>query len=161
MQGAKLFSRGPRLAYLTGAAAAAGALLLHAAAAGGSMAAAAVQAGLVVLLIAVGPGSMYVVADDAGVTVRNVLRTHRIPWSEVHGFSLDEGYPYLGRLETADGSEISVLAISDEPWLVRESGHLRNIEILEGLNRAWRAAVVQAQSGMPAPLRPAVGVTSS
>ena len=116
----------------------------------GSPVAGLVQGGLAFLVMVVGPGSMHVRADAAGVTARNLFRTHRIAWADVRGFTLDDRFPYLAYLDVADGREIPLLAISDEPWLTVGRAHERNIAILEGLNRLWRTEVVRATTGTPA-----------
>lgn len=50
------------------------------------------------------------VADDEGVTVRNVIGETRLPWAVVTGVRLDDGEPWA-RLDLADDDQLSVMAL--------------------------------------------------
>ena len=148
----RLFTRPQRFVYRIAGVVVAGGLASHALVAHWGPVAAAVEGVLVLALALLGPGAMYVRADADGVTVRNMLRIHRVAWEDVRGFSLDEQFPYLAYLDVADGRELPVLAIADDPWVSGAKAHDRNIAMLEGLNGMWRAEVVRATTGvLPAP----------
>jgi hypothetical protein len=48
--------------------------------------------------------------DHDGVEVRNMLGTHRYPWSEVRAVSFPDGSPWA-RLELADDEYVPILAV--------------------------------------------------
>lgn len=148
----RLFTRPQRFAYRLAGLVLATGLAAHALVAHWGPVAAAVEGALVLALTVAGPGAMYVRADADGVTVRNVLRVHRVAWEDVRGFTLDEQFPYLAYLDVADGRELPLLAIADDPWVSGAKAHDRNIAMLEGLNGLWRAEVVRATTGvLPVP----------
>lgn len=70
----------------------------------------AIQVGTLLLFLAIMLGILWVVAlsivraDAAGVTIRNGLKTHRIPWSQVRGveFTRHDSFAYL---ITGDGHD--------------------------------------------------------
>jgi hypothetical protein len=49
-------------------------------------------------------------ADADGIEVRNILRTHRLPWDAVVGVTYPEGARWA-RLELADDESVSVMAL--------------------------------------------------
>ena len=158
----RLFTVPQRFVYLVGALLITSGLVIHALVVNAGLALAAVQAALVLGATLVGPGAMYVRADDDGVLVRNIFRTHWVPWSEVRGFTLDDRFPYLAYLDVADGREIPLLAIADDPLLTGIVAHDRNIAMVEGLNRMWRDEVVRASTGsLPAPVPVGAAATTS
>ena len=159
----RLFTGPQRYVYLVAALMVASGLVLHALAVDSGLVLAAVQGALILAVTLLGPAAMYVQAGEDGVTVRNLLRTHRIPWSEVRGFTLDERFPHLAYLDVADGREIPLLAIADDPLLTGMVAHDRNIAMIAGLNRMWREEVVRATTGvLPAPVAaPTATVTSN
>ncbi|GAA1024153.1 membrane protein [Acrocarpospora pleiomorpha] len=55
-------------------------------------------------------GRIRVVADEKGVTVVNVLRTHRYEWAEVLDVTLADADPWP-RLDLADGTVIGAMGI--------------------------------------------------
>lgn len=126
----------------------AGGLLAHAVVAHWGLVAGVVEAALVLAAVHAGPAAMYVRAGAQGITVRNLVRTHHVPWSEVRGFTLDDRFPYLAYLDVADGREIPVLAIADDPLVTGPVAHERNIAMLEGLNGLWRSEVIRATTGV-------------
>ena len=157
----RLFTFPQRLVYLVAALLIASGLVIHALVANAGLVLAALQGALVLGATLVGPAAMYVRADDDGVLVRNVFRTHRVAWSEVRGFTLDERFPYLAYLDVADGREIPLLAIADDPLLTGVAAHDRNIAMVEGLNRMWREEVIRATiGGLPMPVPSAAAATS-
>lgn len=109
---------------------------------GSMLAAVIVQALLLELLLLVGPAAMTVTVDDAGVTVRNVFRSSRIPWGDVRGFRIDEGFPWIARVERASGPEVIAWAISAEPWLAWGAERRRILKMVDQLNGMWREAVL-------------------
>lgn len=158
----RLFTLPQRLVYLVAGLLVASGLVIHALVVDAGLVLAAVQGALVLGATLIGPAAMYVRADDDGVTVRNLFRTHRVPWSEVRGFTLDERFPYLAYLDRADGREIPLLAIADDPLLTGIVAHDRNIAMVEGLNRMWREEVVRATTGsLPAPVPAAAAATGN
>ena len=147
VDGSRLYTRAQRWTYVTVGAGLAVALVLRTlTGSAGAMALAALQGALVLAATTLGPGAMHVRVDDNGVVVRNLLRTHRVRWSDVRGFTLDDRFPYRAYLDVADGREIPLLAITDEPWMAVGKGHDRNIDMLEALNGRWRREVVGAAS---------------
>lgn len=158
----RLFTVPQRFVYLVAALLVASGLVIHALVIGAGLALAAVQGALVLGATLLGPAAMYVRAGDRGVTVRNLLRTHWVPWSEVRGFTLDDRFPYLAYLDVADGREIPLLAIADDPLLTGIVAHDRNIAMVEGLNRMWRDEVVRATTGsLPTPIPTGATATSN
>ena len=158
----RLFTAPQRFVYLVAALLIASGLVIHALVVNAGLAAAAVQGALVLGATLVGPAAMYVQAGEDGVTVRNLLRTHRVAWSEVRGFTLDDRFPHLAYLDVADGREIPLLAIADDPLLTGIVAHDRNIAMVEGLNRMWREEVIRATTGgMPMPAPAPAAATSS
>lgn len=157
----RLFTVPQRFVYLVAALLVASGLVIHALVVDAGLALAAVQGALVLGATLIGPAAMYVRANDEGVTVRNLLRTHWVPWSEVRGFTLDERFPYLAYLDVAEGREIPLLAIADDPLLTGIAAHDRNIAMVEGLNSLWREEVVRATTGsVPAPVHSGAGATT-
>lgn len=55
-------------------------------------------------------GRVRVIADDRGLTVVNVLRTHRYEWAEVVGVNMGIGEPWP-TLDLADGSSVGAMGI--------------------------------------------------
>ncbi|GAA0413814.1 membrane protein [Acrocarpospora corrugata] len=55
-------------------------------------------------------GRIRVTADEAGITVVNVLRTHRYEWAEVLDVTLVDADPWP-RLDLADGTVIGAMGI--------------------------------------------------
>lgn len=158
----RLFTVPQRFVYLVAALMVASGLVIHALAVNSGLVTAAVQGALVLAATLLGPAAMYVQAGDDGVTVRNLLRTHRVPWSEVRGFALDDRFPHLAYLDMADGREIPLLAIADDPLLTGIVAHDRNIAMVEGLNRMWREEVVRATTGgVPMPAQAPAAATSN
>lgn len=153
----RLYTAPQRSLYRLGGVILAGGLLVHAVAAHWGLAAGLVEAALVLAAVHAGPAAMYVRADAWGITVRNVIRVHRVPWAEVRDFTLDDRFPYLAYLDVAEGREIPVLAIADDPWVTGPTAHERNISMLEGLNGLWRAEVIRATTGGLAAPAPGVG----
>lgn len=51
-----------------------------------------------------------VVADERGLTVVNVFRTHRFEWAEVLGVSMSAGEPWP-TLDLADGNSVGAMGI--------------------------------------------------
>lgn len=49
-----------------------------------------------------GVGRSRVVADDAGVSVRNGYRDHDVAWADIEGFSFNQGAPWPTLVTTAD-----------------------------------------------------------
>lgn len=146
--GARLYTRPQRMSYLAVAIVAAGALVAQASSRSAlGLAEGVVQAALLVAVVAFGPAAMHVRLGENGVVVRNLMRTYRVPWSEVRGFTLDDRFPYRAYLDLADGREIPLHAITDEPWLAIGRAHVRNIEMLEALNGRWRQHVIHATTG--------------
>src|SRR5579884_2634153 len=149
----RLFTAPQRVVYLVAALLIVSGLVIHALVVNAGLALAAAQGALILGATLIGPASTYVRAGQDGVTVRNLVRTHRVPWSEVRGFTLDERFPYLAYLDVADGREIPLLAIADDPLLTGMAAHDRNIAMVEGLNGMWREEVVRAATGsVPAPI---------
>ena len=158
----RLFTIPQRIVYLVAGLLVASGLVVHALMVDSGLVAAAVQGAFVLAATLLGPAAMYVHAGDDGVTVRNLLRTHWVPWSEVRGFALDDRFPYLAYLDVADGRELPLLAIADDPWVTGLVAHDRNIAMIEGLNRMWRDEVVRATTGvMPAPVAAAATATTN
>lgn len=118
---------------------------------GAMVAGVVVQAVLLELLLLVGPASMTVAVDDAGVTVRNMFKTVRIGWADVRGFHIDDGFPWIARVERASGPEVIAWAISAEPWLSWGAERRRILAMVDDLNRSWRQAVLAA--GRPSAVR--------
>lgn len=148
----RLYAAPQRSLYRLGGLILATGLLAHAVAAHWGLVAGLAEALLVLAVVHAGPAAMYVRADAEGVTVRNVIRVHRVPWGDVRGFTLDDRFPYLAYLDVADGRELPVLAIADDPWITGPRAHERNIAMLEGLNGLWRSEVIRATTGvMPGP----------
>jgi len=140
-----LHTRAQRWSYVIAGIGMAAALVLRASAGStGALLLAALQAALVLGAIVLGPAAMHVRVHADGVVIRNLMRTHHVPWSDVRGFTLDERFPFRAYLDMADGREIPMLAITDEPWLAIGKGHDRNISMLEALNGRWRQEVVGA-----------------
>ena len=156
-----LFTAPQRVVYLLGGLTVGTALVVHALVVRSGLAAAAVQGALVLAATLVGPAAMYVRAEQEGVVVRNLFRTHRVPWSEVRGFTLDERFPYLAYLDVADGRELPLLAIADDPRVAGTGAHERNIAMVEGLNRLWRDEVVRATTAVVTTPAPAAATTSA
>jgi hypothetical protein len=158
----RLFTAPQRFVYLVAALLIASGLVIHALVVNAGLALAAAQGALVLAATLIGPAAMYVRATDEGVTVRNLFRTHRVPWAEVRGFTLDDRFPYLAYLDLADGREVPLLAIADDPLLTGLVAHDRNIAMIEGLNGLWREEVVRATTGsLPAPIPTGAAAASS
>lgn len=158
----RLFTTPQRFVYLVAGLLVTSGLVVHALVVDAGLVLAAVQGALILGAILVGPAATYVQAGEDGVTVRNLLRTHRVPWSEVRGFTLDERFPYLAYVDVADGREIPLLAIADDPLLTGIVAHDRNIAMIDGLNRMWREEVVRATTGtLPAPVSAGAAATSN
>ena len=142
-----LYTRTQSGCYLAVGAGMAAALVLRSVtSSAATIALAALQGALVLAVTALGPAAMRVRLDDNGVVVRNLMRTYRVPWADVRGFTLDDRFPYRAYLDVADGREIPLLAITDEPWMAIGKGHDRNITMLETLNGRWRQEVVGSGS---------------
>ncbi|HEX5268334.1 MAG TPA: PH domain-containing protein [Acidimicrobiales bacterium] len=158
----RLFTLPQRFVYLVAGLVIASGLVIHALVVDSGLVAAAVQGALVLGATLVGPAAMYVHAGQDGVTIRNLLRTHWVPWGDVRGFTLDDRFPYLAYLDVADGREVPLLAIADDPLFTRAAAHDRNIAMIEGLNLMWREEVVRATTGvLPAPVATAAAATTN
>lgn len=57
-----------------------------------------------------GAGRSLVRADDSGIEVVNGYRHHRLPWSQVKGFAMNEGAPWP-TLVTRDDERIILFAL--------------------------------------------------
>ena len=100
-------------------------------------------------LFAIGAARMRVVVDDGGVVVTNLFTVTRVGWTDVRGFRLDEGFPYIGRLEVADGGDVALWGISDEPWLRWGRRGRSAPDTIDALNAAFRQVLVGAEPGSP------------
>ena len=116
-----------------------------------TLAAAVTAAGCVAgaALFAIGAARMRVVVDDRGVVVTNLFTVTRVGWANVRGFRLDEGFPYVGRLEVVDGGDVALWGISDEPWLRWGRRGRSAPDTIDALNAAFRQVLVGAESGPP------------
>jgi hypothetical protein len=74
-----------------------------------------------------------VVTGPDGVVVRNILRTHRIPWDDVAGFEMSDwgGFP-IGAVRRRDGSEQRAIALN--PPLDMGEGDRRTMRLLAELD---------------------------
>lgn len=57
-----------------------------------------------------GVGRSKVIADDAGLRVRNGYRDHQIAWSDIEGFAMNNGAPWP-TLVTTDDQRVMLFAI--------------------------------------------------
>jgi Bacterial PH domain len=75
-----------------------------------------------------------VVTGPDGVIVRNILRTHRIPWADVAGFEMSDwgGFP-IGAVRRRDGSEQRAIALNP-PLDLGEGGDRRTQRLLAELD---------------------------
>lgn len=75
------------------------------------------QASVIVLGLILGAGILAlgrprIDTDDAGVRVRNILATHRLPWAAIRSVRFDRGSAWASLL-LVTGEELSVLAIQE------------------------------------------------
>lgn len=74
------------------------------------------------ILILHGMGRSRVTVDDEGLEVVNGFRTHRVPWSDVKGFSFGEGAPWP-TLVTRDDERLMLFALQGSSG----HGHVRSV----------------------------------
>lgn len=71
-------------------------------------------------------GSVRLVADADGITVRNPMRRHRFAWAQVVTIGLEQSAPWAV-LDLADGTSLNVIAIqgSDGDYAWQQVAELR------------------------------------
>jgi hypothetical protein len=73
-------------------------------------------------------GSVAVVPDETGLTVRNVLASRRLEWAEVVGVRYGPDSTW-GRLDLSDGTTVATLALqtADGAWAARGAVRLATL----------------------------------
>jgi hypothetical protein len=73
------------------------------------------------------------VPDEEGLTVRNLVLTRRVDWSDVVGVRFDEGAPWV-TLDLADDDELPVMAVqrADGPQAREEARRLAGLVAARG-----------------------------
>ncbi|MFF5568921.1 PH domain-containing protein [Streptomyces sp. NPDC012623] len=87
-----------------------------------------------------------VVADETGVTVVNITRTHRLEWAEILRVNLRSGDAWVF-LDLSDGSSLPVLGI--QPGVARAHA-LRDARALRALGESRAAAGAAGPDPAPA-----------
>lgn len=78
----------------------------------------------VLLLVMIAAAASSVRADAGGLTIRNGLRTHRVPWGRVHQVVLRPGDPWAFVLLTpADGTPFTADLDAEKRYLLGIQGH--------------------------------------
>ncbi|MCU1607822.1 MAG: uncharacterized protein JWP46_4287 [Modestobacter sp.] len=107
------------------------------------------QVAMVGLGLALGAGVLWVSrprvdADAAGIQVRNIVGTYRLPWSMVRAVRFDRHSPWATLLLT-NGEEMAVLA-------VQAADQRRALAAVEGLRALLAAATPQPDPAAGTPL---------
>jgi hypothetical protein len=103
---------------------------------------------LAIVAVALRLRSSRVIATRSGVTLKNILRTHRLAWDELRGFSLGRrGFnPAIGVAETTAGQIVTITAIQAPPLWPHSKRTRRALDAIEHLN-AELANYLGAQGG--------------
>jgi hypothetical protein len=106
----------------------------------------AVLAALELVMVAI--ASSYVRADQTGLRLRNGLRSHAVPWDQVHKVMLRPGDPWgLLLLKPADGSAFEVDLDADKRQLMGIQANDGDVsrEAIETLRRRHERAIHPAR----------------
>jgi hypothetical protein len=106
----------------------------------------AVLAALELVMVAI--ASSYVRADQTGLRLRNGLRSHAVPWDQVHKVMLRPGDPWgLLLLKPADGSAFEVDLDADKRQLmgIQANDGDASREAIETLRRRHERAIHPAR----------------
>ena len=81
----------------------------------------------IMVAVALGIGLSYVRADDQGLTFRNGVKTHTVPWSEIKAFRYRDGDPWPFVLVRSEVEQRPMLGIqrSDRDYAEQCVGELR------------------------------------
>jgi hypothetical protein len=91
-----------------------------------------------------------VTADAEGVTVRNVLTEHRLPWQVVTSVGLADGEPWA-RLDLADDDQLAVMALQAGDGRHAVEGVLALRRLLEASRTAPRSGEAVGAASHEAP----------
>lgn len=88
-----------------------------------------------------------VVADARGIEVRNVIGTHKIPWSVVRGIVFERGNPWVS-LDLEDDDTLAVMAVQATDRDHAVAG-VRALRALHAAHRDGSAATSPAEGSLP------------
>lgn len=92
--------------------------------------------GLLVAAFLVREASVRAVPDAAGITVRNLLLSRRLEWTEIVSVRFGQGRPWV-QLDLADGDTLAVMAVqaADGARASVEAGRLATLVALHSATR--------------------------